>query len=194
MKSFVEPALEVVTHLLEDDDDDLVKQISVQSEEGYWTQIDGDFGDPWTYGGSWYNPVKAQVLHFEGIENEEDTDPDKVEIPATMLAKLPPENEDWRENHERDKIIQNYQIARAEFLDNRKKRDFYLMDVPAEVPPWLRHYEEMVRKALGEDADYDNWPVANKLVEIGRYSDFNLFSFPTRMDKLEAEKFLRTTL
>lgn len=195
MKSFEPIALEILQSILEDEDhDDIVKDVAFGSEDGYWTQIGGDFGDPWLYGGDWFNPVKGEVLHFDGVENEKEVEPDEVEIPASMLAKLPPEDEDWRENTERDRIIGNYKYARAAFLNARTERTFWLFDVEDGIPAWLQRYEEPVRKQFDEEAGFEHWPVEQKMIEIGHYAGFREFAHSIYMNKIEAEKFLRTTL
>ena len=190
MKPLLKSALKIVEELLEARPDTFVKDVGQPSKNGFYKQIDGDWGDPWLYGGSWWNPIKRVMFHFEGVENDEETDPDSVPIPASMLAKLPLEQPDWQDNRERDRLIQQYQAARAAYLESHKKRDFWFIDVPDEIPVWLKHYRDAIKQTLGSDVEYDLLPVAIKLLEIGKYAGLDEIGYTIKLNKLEAEKIL----
>lgn len=196
MKRYAKDAQEIVARLMEDDvleDDDLVKSVSTPSEDGYWTQIDGDYGDPWLYGGAWYNPAKQIVVYFDGVEYKKEVDPDEVPVPDQVLNKLPPEDPDWRENRQRDKIIGDYRYARAAFLNARTRRTFYEIDVEDEIPHHLQRYVEPV-SAQFEPGVWEELPLPNKLLEIGRYVGMDNVGSSFDITKREAEKMLGFSL
>jgi hypothetical protein len=68
--------------------------------KGY-TQIGGDFGDPWLYGGTWFSkgiendPGKwASVIHIDGLEGSEKKDYDSR---SDAVLKLMDEDPRWRD-------------------------------------------------------------------------------------------------
>jgi hypothetical protein len=46
---------------------------NVVSDQGY-EQVGGDFGDPWTYGGTWYKAEDGCIVHFDGLEGQGEED------------------------------------------------------------------------------------------------------------------------
>lgn len=194
MKKFEPAATVLVQRIFEamdnDDDDDLdPKDVYNTEPSNEWEQISGDYGDPWVYGGSWFNAAQSQVIHFNGIETEGgEIDSDDIEVPATMLAKLPPEQPGWYDNRERDEAIEWYKIAKADFLNARKPYDFYLIPVDmedTELPDWMKKYEN--------PNEYDGWnelSLPQKLIEIGGHIGMNEIGEPMKMSHLEAQKFL----
>jgi hypothetical protein len=192
MKSFEQAGRRIVQHIVEavnDEDDFDPKEVYDTEPSKDWVQIDGDWGDPWVYGGSWFNQARSEILHFDGIENKAgEIDPEMVEVPETMLAKLPPEQPDWHDNFERDEAIEWYQRAKAEFLNARRKHVFYIIPVDMEdtkVPSWLKKYDNP-----NELEDWDEWPLPQKLIEIGEYIGMHEVGEPIKLTHLEARKYL----
>lgn len=196
MKRFTAAALEIVRRIVEGTQDedftDDVKDVMDLGQDDYWQQIDGD-ANPWLYGGSWFNPGQKRLIHFEGIEMDKDVEPDDVEIPATMLAKLPPEQEDWRENHERDKIIRDYQYARAAFLNARKPRTFWTIPADADYLGAYGHgwdkYEKHCPTGIS-DEDWQRLPLINKVLELGRYFGMENIGDQFKMNYKEVQALL----
>lgn len=217
MKSFQEPAAAIVRRLAEDIDDedfgDDIKDVIEIGQEDHWQQVEGD-ANPWVWGGTWYNPAENSLLHFDGIDQDgvkeiEDTD---VEVPEQIMAKIKAKVHDpyldtdeakedpaWlqrmlrHEENEIELMANRYQVARAEFLNNRLQHKFWLIHV---CPPddWiLRHYTDRVKAQFDEEtqAQFDAWPVYLKLIEIGRYIGFNEIGHELTMSYIEAKKFLR---
>lgn len=68
-------------------------------------QIDGDFGDPWLYGGTWCNLSKARgkthwdtMVHIDGIESDYGTDYDASSSNVKKLFEL---DASWRSEYEK---------------------------------------------------------------------------------------------
>lgn len=192
MKQFAPAASEIVHKLVENEDDFDIKDVSNVGQEDYWEQICGDWGNPWIYGGSWYNRGQERILHFDGIEDKYKVEPDDIEVPAQVLAKLPPEQEDWRENHERESIIRKYQYARAEFLNARKEYPFWDIHVCKSDDYLLKRYEADMIKNTAEWAGtpYTDWAVPSKLVEIGNYIGFDEIGDKIKLSYKEAQAML----
>jgi hypothetical protein len=196
MKSFVASATEIVRRILEriDDKEDYtshIKDVMDLGQDDYWSQIDGD-ANPWVWGGSWYNPGKNEVVHFEGTDYEgSEIDWQDIEVPAQVLAKLPPEQKDWRENAERDKIIEQYKIARTAFLNNRKQYDFWRFHVAPAGDFLYRQYADKVAAAGGISLkEFEKWSLPNRWIEIGRYIGFHEIADRFKMNYQEAQAFL----
>lgn len=188
MKQFAAAAAEIVRRTVEavEDEDFEVKDVSDVGQEDYWHQIAGD-ASPWVWGGSWYNPDKKEIIHFNGIDYEGgEVDYKDIEVPAQVLAKLPPEQPDWRENKERDAIIDNYRIARAEFLNNRKQYSFWKIDADRDVlPSWLQRYDNP-----NHYEQWDQLSLPQKLIEIGEYIGMNEIGSEFKMNYQQAQALL----
>ena len=201
MKQFATAAAEIVRRVVEtvEDEDFGLEDVYDVEPENAWRQIDGDFGDPWEYGGDWYNPARNEVLHFGGLEEEgddADIDPNDVPVPDQMLAKLPPEQEDWTQNKDRDNAIDRYKLARAEFLNLRKQRPFWLIHVPGPDDAVFRRYDGAVARSWGfepgtkEYRDYMIAPPEYKIVQVGRYVGFHELGHEERMTRQQARVLL----
>lgn len=206
---------DVLAHILREDEDDIdLKDFATPSEDspGWWEQVGGDFGNPWEYGGEWHNPVTHKVLYFGGVESDpgKEVDYADVKVPEHVMANIikryhdpatdaeeDADHKKWLLNREQfkiDQVVDAYKIGRADFLNNRVKLDFWLFDASEKdyVPPHLQRYVEPVRQQFDKDADFDNWPIWQKLLEIGRYAGFEDFAEHIQMNKLEAQAFLGT--
>lgn len=196
MNEFILPAQQIVRDIVEDEDDFDMKEVSEPSAEGYWVQIGGDVNG-WVYGGSWFNPAKRHLIHFDGIDNpdQHEVDPDEIEVPETMLAKLPPEQPDWRDNTDRDRMIGNYQYAKAELINKKKKYPFWMMvDVPMDqLPPEWRKYDREC--PTGIDAEtWERMPIEVKMDELGSYFGFDGRAYSGSWNRYEAKKTLGNAL
>jgi hypothetical protein len=192
MKRFEIPASVLVQRIIEgiDDEEDFgdedLKYMSELDPEGTWEQIAGD-ANPWIWGGSWFNPAKNEIIHFDGIEYDKDIEPEDVEIPATMLAKLPPEQPDWQDNIDRDRLIDHYRIARAEFLNNRKPRKFWRIPVHGDqLPPHWQRYEAQSPTGI-EDEQWQQMNLPTKLIELGGYFGMSEIGDEFEMSYKEAQ-------
>jgi len=196
MSQFTIGAQQLVRDLLEMDDDDIdVKALDEPSPDGYWIQIGGD-ANPWIWGGTWFNPAKRQLLHFGGIDQEGgDVDYHDVEVPPEMLAKLPPEQPDWQDNVERDRIIDNYKIAKAELMTNQMKRPFYLMGhIPMDqLPSHWRRYENECPTGIDQEV-WQEMPIEAKMDELASYFGWGDYGEEFKMSYYQAKKFLKLNL
>ena len=213
----------VIAHLLEDDEDldftDDLKDVGFDAEnsKGYWHQVDGDWGDPWEYGGSWYNKTLGTVLHFEGMESwnqfpeERDFEPDNIEVPPELAANLerrfpsdyvdPDGDLEWqqkqrnRNERERDNLIGHYQYARAAFLNSRKKHAFYEIAVEDGWSNWALPHLESIAQSYGYSMEeFESQPMELKLLQLGRHIGFEEIGSTVRMNKREAQELLGVTL
>jgi hypothetical protein len=208
----IEGVPQILQHVLEGGDFD-IKDVWLpgEDERSWWEQVGGDYGDPWTYGGEWYNPVTKEAVYFRGIEDEKEIEPGDVNVPERVMAKItgkihdpyldtPEAKEDaaWHtkqlrhEEWELDRIVGDYQYARAAFLNDRKQRTFYGFDVPEKMETWLTRHEEAVKKNVGAENDYDDWPVYAKMFAIGSYIGVENFAEPFVMNRIEAQKYFGT--
>jgi hypothetical protein len=210
----------ILGHLLEDNDEDDfdMKDLAELGTEDMWIQIDGDFGDPWEYGGDWYNSVTNEVIHWDGMEMETEgpdapTDPDDVEVPASMTAALdrrfpldymdPDGDEEWTRRvrddneRERERLIGQYQYARAAYLDARKPHTVFIIDINPDgvLDHWLQGRVEDAARTMGMPvADFTAMPLASQMVEFGRYLGYSDLGYSERMSKIELARQLNTTL
>lgn len=195
MNEFTIAARQLVQDLLEMDDEIDVKDLDEPTPGGYWRQIGGDV-NAWVWGGTFFNPVTRELLHFDGIDTEGgDVDPDDVEVPPQMLAKLPPEQEDWRENTERDRIIGNYQYAKAELLTNQKPRPFYVMShIPMDqLPHQWRRYEHECPTGLDQET-WEQMPIESKIDELAGYFGWAEYGHRIDMNYYQAHRFTKGAL
>jgi len=219
----IEGVDQVLKAILEDEDDFDVKEIGHPDpeSEGHWEQVGGDYGDPWVYGAEWYNMVKRELIHFGGVENEKEVDPDDVELPEAAMAKLKAKvyaqvhdpyldtdeakedpawlakqlkDEEWDIEREVGKALGNYQYARAAYLNSRTRYAFYRLDVPESLDDYAKEVEQ-IRPQYGPDANFEDWPIYSKLSEIANYWGWEVLDAERFwMNKLEAQKFFGFTL
>ncbi len=205
----IEGVPEILESVLREDDDDL-KDVFHPDEDypGDWVQIGGDFGDPWVYGGEWHNAHKKELLHFDGIEHDKETDYSQIEVPPQVMAKIiarvhdpeldaleDDEHKKWllnREEREIEQIADSYKVARADFIEARKKRRFWLVDLDQS---WLVETVNDKAPELAKQFEagiWDELPFEQKLIEFGRYSGWDDIANDFLMDHIEAQQYLRT--
>jgi hypothetical protein len=196
MKQYEQPAKEIVAQIVEDLNDDTFDDVSepkdiYADDPDFWTQFDGDFGNPWVWGGSWYNEAKNKIVHFEGLDNmdesEQDIEPDDVEVPEGVIARAKAkvhdpyldtdeakEDPEWHrrmvfaEEMEAEQIIEKYKLSRSEFLNARKSRTFWTIDV-ADAEYLIAEYEDKVLAQFDEETAKrykETWPPQAKIMEI----------------------------
>jgi len=214
-------APEIVRHLLEDEEDDFdVKDVTDPIGEGdsWWEQIEGDYGDPWEYGGTWYNPVTHTMLHFEGLETMEQLEigeikSEDVEVPPQVMAKIdqqfPPDYVDpdgdleWQQRQrndnerKRDQLIDQYKVARAAFLNERKKFPWYEIGVPesGKLEQWMDAKVPNVAQMHGlSEQEFRALPLANQIIAFVGYLGIDEFGSKFMMSKREAEQKLKMRL
>ena len=100
---------EIVQRLLEGEEDDFLER-HVDMIADQYQQISGD-RDWWAYGGTFYNPVKNEIVHIDGLEGSgiKDVEPWDVELDeqqtAAIMADYPvvaDENGDDENEYERE--------------------------------------------------------------------------------------------
>jgi hypothetical protein len=208
-------APEIVRHLLEDEDDFDVKEVDdPQSEDGWWEQIDGDFGSAWDYGGYFYNPIKRIIWYFEGMDVMDqlgihEIQPEDVEVPPQVMANIehrfpsnyldPDGDLEWQQRtrddneREREQLVSQYQTARAAFLNERKRFPWYEIHVSddGKLDSWLEQHAEGAAQAMGQTVEeFRSWPLQNQLCELTRYVGVDELGHKFEMSKREAEQAL----
>ena len=79
---------EIVQRLLEGEEDDFLER-HVDMIADQYQQISGD-RDWWAYGGTFYNPVKNEIVHIDGLEGSgiKDVEPWDVELDEQQTAAI----------------------------------------------------------------------------------------------------------
>lgn len=206
----IEGVTEILEAVLSEENDDDLKDVFHPDEDypGDWVQIGGDFGNAWVYGGDWHNAHRKQLLHFDGIESDKETTYRDIEVPPQVMTKIvarihdpeldameDDEHKKWllnREEHEIDQIADNYKIARADFIEARKKREFWLIDLDQS---WLVEAVNEKGPELAKQFETGVWeelPFEQRVIEYGRHWGFHEIGESERMDHIEAQQFLRT--
>lgn len=202
-------APQITRHLLEDDDFDM-KDVGEVNEDR-WEQIGGDFGDPWTYGGSWFNESQRKIIHFEGTDSDEEAevDPDTIPVPLTMQRALdsrypldyvdPDGDMEWQQRQrddnerERAKLIGNYQYARAAYLDSNKLHTLYEIDLDGHE--WMDRKKAEVARVHGISVEeFEAMPRPNQIIDYGQYMGFHEIGTAFEASRREASRMLRTSL
>jgi hypothetical protein len=206
----IEGVPEILAALLSESDEFDAKELYHPDAEyqGDWVQIGGDYGDAWVYGGDWHNAHKQQVLHFDGIEHDDEMDYRAIEIPERVMAKIKAnvhdpeldtmeddEHKRWllnREENEIDRIADNYRVARASFLADRQKHIFWLIDLDQKwLVDSLKEKEAELAKQF-EAGTWDEFPFEQKVLELGRYWGFQDIGEEMRMNHIEVKEMLGT--
>jgi hypothetical protein len=194
----------VVEALLEMDDGvDPKEWLDQNSEEmlNKWEQIGGDFGDPWAYGGDWYNPFKHEILHIDGLEGEGVKEVDAYDLEATpeekakLLQDFPvlvdPEDPGGGDQNERDREIEEESIlaARADKLNSEIQMTVYrFLDEDIGPDDWPKQDEIA---AQYDEGVYANMPTSAKWLEVGRYHGFHeLDHYPEKFTKAKLSEYL----
>ncbi len=206
---------EILAAILSEDDDEAKEVYHPDADyPGDWTQVGGDYGNPWVYGGDWFNIHKKSLLHFAGIEQDREVDYRKIPVPEHAMAKLKARIHDpyldtdeakedpaWlkrmldSEEREIDRIVDNYRVAKAALIEDHKGRQFYLLDVPETLPSYLQSREEAVMSFVGMTPEqWAELPVEQKLIEFGSYMGFHEIGSELTMNKVEAQKLLGFSL
>lgn len=182
-----------------DDGVDPKEWLDDNSEEmlNKWEQIGGDFGDPWVYGGDWYNQFKHEIVHIDGLESEgiKDKEPWDVELTPEELAAIEtqfsPEEYDNEDDRERDK---------EEAIDNLKMQKSDAFNLLVEIPVYRFLDEELtpddwpdqeaIAGQFGE-GEWDHMSTAGKWIEVGRYHGFHeLDHYPDKFTKAKLSEYL----
>lgn len=176
-----------VAVLTEDEEDEFsVKDaLDVSPMQSYFEQIDGDFGDPWLYGGSWYTPVDNQIVHFEGTEQEQEFGEDDVEVSERVLARI----NQIEDEQERETVLDRLKFEMARRMNEKRSFPVYRFDADP-LDSWMD-----ANKVIGpvgiSRKEFDALPLANQLLEVGRYYGFHeLDPSPDRYTRAELSKYL----
>lgn len=104
-----------------------------------WIQIGGDFGDAWSYGGTWFNPQSNDMIHFPGLDYEAkeiEADDKRVDSKLTrdnykfIVAQLHLDDTDKWESAE-DEIRSEY----ASQLNDERRFQYFRTSV--ETDEWI---------------------------------------------------------
>lgn len=198
-EKIVEALLEMDAH------EDPKEWLNQNSEEmlNHWEQIGGDFGDPWIYGGDWYNQFKHEIVHINGLEGEgiKDKEPWDIKLTPEELAPIMaayPESQDdpntINDNErERDDAIENLKMTKSEAFNEAVEIPVYrFLDEELGPDDWPKQDEIA---AQFEPGVWASLPTAQKWIEVGRYHGFaELDSYPDRFTKAKLSKYLGLSL
>jgi hypothetical protein len=206
----------VLGALLEDDEEFAFDAKDMDSESApadEWRQIGGDYGDPWEYGGSWYNDARQEIWYFAGLEAEESGEydplaPDNIRVPPGMQAALnrrfpldyvDPDGdaaagESQREanRREQERVIGNYQYARSAHLKLRQRRTFWSIDTSrGRLEPWMEGEVSFVANSLGmSEEEFLDMPLPTQLLEFAHHFGFHEVGEAFKMSQSEAREAL----
>lgn len=161
-----------------------------------YEQIGGDFGDAWTYGGTWVqtkhddgNPLgpedTPEVVHVMGLESEGIDEPDvyTLEVPAQVEGRLRRENPDEDDYEE---AVEEWRMAEFDKLVAAQEMDVYRFradEVEGEDGSWPN--PEQVRNDFDiSQEDWDGMSNASKWEAIGMIHGFHeLDSYPDKFTR-----------
>lgn len=187
-----------VAFLLEDDEDEYfdIKDdiINVPERAPFFEQIDGDYGDAWVYGGSWYNPMTREIVHHDGIEHTKDYESWDMEVPDHVMAKI----NRIEDERERDNVIDRLKDEMARVKNEKRKFRVYRFYAPdnGKLEPWMEKKVPRVAETVGMSIeDFLEMPLPNQILEIGRYSGMDNFDgSPDQFTRRELSSYLEIEL
>ena len=212
MSTRIAIAEQAVKQLLEVIDDWDVKDATDPTNYDVWEQIDGDYGDPWLFGGAWYNSYQKRILYFDGTEDDEgEIEPDMVEVPERMrlalLRKFPidyvdPDGDlEWqkrirKENEaEIEDRVEKYREKRAKMLNDERKHTVWDIGATDSLDQWMIDDLEKVASCHGISvAEFTGHPMANQLLDMGRYFGYANIGYSDLYTKRELEEELGFSL
>lgn len=188
-KEFIEPALWVNERLTEAE--------KGSSPKG-WEQIGGDFGDPWTYGGTWFNKELDEIIHFPGVESEDyDVEPDSERVDSRMtyphyraiVAELSLENTfRW------EKIEDDLRQEQAELIKEELKFSYYRTTCESNEwieRDWAREIAEIKQELEMSDEEWAALPPCGKEEAIAnRIGWYEFDSSPEKISRGELSNLL----
>lgn len=196
-------AKNIVARLLEDEAeaDDFLERYTAG-----FTQVGGDFGDPWAYGGVWYNYATQQIVHCPGLEGEGIEDKSSWDMKLTpeeeagLLQRFPvvretPEDDDdneWERDQARDELLQQ----KAEAANAAVSLPVYRFDDDEYIGDWEEYFPEIIAQfgAKGQEM-WDSWPRYQQWIAIAEYKGYHeMDSYPDRYTKAELSKYLEIEL
>jgi hypothetical protein len=173
-----------------------------------YTQIDGDFGDPWLYGGTWYSagiekdPDKcSSIVHIEGTESEgtkEYWSNDRVVKEEAMkpewrakIAQIKAEKYPDDEDDERATDVVLEEIA-AKMNDDVKIRAWRTNAEDPNEESWVtdRLSSLLDSESLTHEQWMDMGPEGRVCVAARHHGWENFDSYPYEYTKEELSKFL----
>ena len=187
---------EIVQRLLEGEEDDFLER-HVDMIADQYQQISGD-RDWWAYGGTFYNPVKNEIVHIDGLEGSgiKDVEPWDVELDeqqtAAIMADYPvvaDENGDDENEYERDQVIDSLKCEIASRKNAEEKQTVYrFTDETVHADEWY-NAEDLARQF--EEGQWENFPTYVKWDMIGQHHGYHeLDHYPDQFTKEELEKYL----
>jgi hypothetical protein len=211
MKRYEDSAREIVRRVVEDGDDFSVdlKDVEDLGQDDQWYQIGGD-ANPWIWGGSWYNPERKELIHFEGIDQSQNREVDyqDIEVPQNVVVKVTAKVHDpyldtdeakedpkwhhdmlFREEMEMDRLFDQYKIAKADFINKRKQHTFQRVHIDEQLPYQWRRYENECPTGLPDEV-WAEMSVPNKIDELCQYFGWGDYSSAFDMNEKEAQALL----
>lgn len=197
-------ALRIVAHLLEDDRDRVDAEVDdfIARYEPGWTQVGGDFGSPWEYGGTWYHWTRKDILHCPGLEGqglEDKASWDMTLTPeeeAALLAQFPVlDDGDGVDENERDRddAREEQLQAKADAFNAARKLPVYSF---SEDPiAWLeKDWADAIPELIGQwgeegPAIWERMPLHQKWIALAECKGWYEFDhYPDHCTKAELRK------
>jgi hypothetical protein len=191
----------IVETLLEADDNIDFRSFldrNTQAMYDVWEQVDGDV-DWWTYGGTFHNPGRGEMVHVAGLEGEglkeiehwdiELTDEEMAQINADYPVKIDPDFPEDGDENERDRemAVDSLKSHRADELNANRKVHVYQWTDDF-IEDWADKFDD-ISNSVGERIEELELP--GQWCAIGQYFGWDeLDHSPTLMTRAEIEKLL----
>lgn len=195
----------IAAWLLEDDEleDFLSRHSDDPKLHAHAEQINGDFGDPWLYGGAWLLPTSHEIVYIHGMEGEgvEEIQPRDVEVPERIknkiVKRLGGDPTTWSRRsdpeHDIEDAIDAWQERMAGFMNRALELHVYRWSVEP-VEDWVDVNGIRQTYGMSQD-DWDSLPEPGKLIAAAEYHGLENFdSYPHKFTKAGLSKYLGVKL
>lgn len=189
-----------IAGLMEGPNPTLVENRRDKSGKGF-TQIGGDFGSPWDYGGTWFNEETSQLIHFPGRDDEREIESSDTKVDAQMqpsdykavLAAVTLEKlGDW-ENVEDD-----IRLDKSTALNEARRYYYYSTVVDNDEwidRDWAKEIAEIKREQELDDEAWAALPAAQKEASIADRIGWHEFDHsPEKINRKELAELLGVDL
>lgn len=189
---------DVIWHSAGVDIEDPTPKKTLESEDsGSYEQIGGDYGDPWAYGGVWFNSVTGQLVATEGCEDDDDVDAgdkavDSMLTHADYVSVLDALSIDV--NNEWENTLDDVRQKYADSLTSSRAYKVYRTTVDSDEvieSDWADHVAAIKSENNISDDDWAAMQPAAKEAEIAtRVGWIEFDHYPDKYTKKELEKML----